>query len=93
LNKTKSILGKQRLKEWISRPITNKQMIEERHSTVEFFLRPDIREELQELRDYLSQIRNIHRLLPKIREHKALSNDWQYILKVKALVLFGSCLL
>ncbi|KAG0866578.1 hypothetical protein G6F16_009379 [Rhizopus arrhizus] len=82
LNKTKSILGKQRLKEWISRPITNKQMIEERHSTVEFFLRPDIREELQELRDYLSQIRNIHRLLPKIREHKALSNDWQYILKI-----------
>ncbi|KAG1052921.1 hypothetical protein G6F43_004968 [Rhizopus delemar] len=85
LNKTKSILGKQRLKEWISHPTTNKQMIEERHSTIEFFLRPDIREELQELRDYLSQIRNIHRLLPKIREHKALSNDWQYILKIKSI--------
>lgn len=90
LNKTKSILGQYRLKEWVMRPTTIRKTIEERHASIEFLIRSDVREELQELRSYLSQVKNIHRLLSKVKEHKATPNDWQHILKVKDNGLYAS---
>ncbi|RCH88492.1 MutS protein msh5 [Rhizopus azygosporus] len=91
LNKTKSILGQYRLKEWVMRPTTIRKTIEERHAFIEFLIRSDVREELQELRSYLSQIKNIHRLLSKVKEHKATPNDWQHILKFAyySICIFG----
>ncbi|CAO3701803.1 unnamed protein product [Rhizopus microsporus] len=91
LNKTKSILGQHRLKEWVMRPTTIRKTIEERHASIEFLIRSDVREELQELRSYLSQIKNIHRLLSKVKEHKATPNDWQHILKFAyySICIFG----
>ncbi|ORE09067.1 hypothetical protein BCV72DRAFT_333979 [Rhizopus microsporus var. microsporus] len=91
LNKTKSVLGKYRLKEWVMRPTTIRKTIEERHASIEFLIRSDVREELQELRSYLSQIKNIHWLLSKVKEHKATPNDWQHILKFAyySICIFG----
>ncbi|CAO3702359.1 unnamed protein product [Rhizopus stolonifer] len=91
LNKTKTILGKQKLKEWVSCPIIERSIIEERQATIEFFMQSGVREDLYELRSHLSQISNIHRLLSKIREHKANPNDWQYTLKFAyySICIFG----
>lgn len=72
------------------RPTTIRKTIEERHASIEFLIRSDVREELQELRSYLSQIKNIHRLLSKVKEHKATPNDWQHILKVKDIGQYAS---
>ncbi|CEG82159.1 hypothetical protein RMATCC62417_16274 [Rhizopus microsporus] len=91
LNKTKSVLGQYRLKEWVMRPTTIRKTIEERHASIEFLIRSDVREELQELRTYLPQIKNIHWLLSKVKEHKATPNDWQHILKFAyySICIFG----
>ncbi|CEI93285.1 Putative CK1/CK1/CK1-G protein kinase [Rhizopus microsporus] len=67
------------------RPTTIRKTIEERHASIEFLIRSDVREELQELRSYLSQVKNIHRLLSKVKEHKATPNDWQHILKIQSI--------
>jgi DNA mismatch repair ATPase MutS len=82
LDKTKSVLGKQTLKEWVSRPIRDKQVLENRHASISLFMASDMRDTTTTLRAHLGHIKNINRLLVRVRESKAKVSDWQYILKV-----------
>lgn len=82
LDKTTSVLGKHTLKEWVSRPMTDKQTLENRHLAIGLFMASDMRDTSVALRSHLRHIKNIHRLLAKVRESKAKTSDWQYILKV-----------
>ncbi|CAO3656864.1 unnamed protein product [Mucor fragilis] len=81
LDKTTSVLGKHTLKEWVSRPMTDKQTLENRHLAIGLFMASDMRDTSVALRSHLRHIKNIHRLLAKVRESKAKTSDWQYILK------------
>ncbi|KAG2193007.1 hypothetical protein INT46_009809 [Mucor plumbeus] len=81
LDKTTSVLGKQMLKEWVSRPIRDKQALENRHASISLFMASDMRDTTTTLRVYLGHIKNINRLLVRVRESKAKVSDWQYILK------------
>ncbi|KAL9547867.1 hypothetical protein MBANPS3_005963 [Mucor bainieri] len=81
LDKTTSVLGKQMLKEWVSRPMTDKRALEDRHLAIGLFMASDMRDTSTKLSSHLRHIKNIHRLLGKLRESKAKTNDWQYILK------------
>ncbi|KAL0142774.1 DNA mismatch repair protein MutS [Mucor lusitanicus] len=81
LDKTTSVLGKQMLREWVSRPMTDKKALEDRHLAIGLFMASDMRDTSITLRSHLRHIKNIHRLLARVRESKAKANDWQYILK------------
>lgn len=83
LDKTKSVLGKQLLKDWVSRPTIDENIIKYRHSMIDLFLSSNAtKEKIVEIRSFLKHIKNINRLLFKVRELKATFTDWQYILKV-----------
>jgi DNA mismatch repair protein MSH5 len=82
LNKTTSVLGKQMLAEWVSKPTRDKEVLDYRHEAIRFFLQSDMRDAIQEFSNNLKHVKNIHRLLAKVKESKSKSNDWQHILKV-----------
>lgn len=71
------------LAEWVSRPTRDKEIIDYRHESIRFFLQSNMRESIKELSNNLKHIKNIHRLLAKVKESKSKSNDWQHILKVR----------
>ncbi|KAI9470796.1 MAG: muts domain V-domain-containing protein [Benjaminiella poitrasii] len=81
LDKTKSVLGKQLLKEWLSRPTRDPRIIASRHAAIRLFSKPELRDKTLELSNSLLHIKNINQLLSRLRESKATINDWQYILK------------
>ncbi|KAL9558567.1 hypothetical protein PS6_001209 [Mucor atramentarius] len=81
LDKTTSVLGKQMLRDWVSRPIKDKTTLEDRHLAIGLFMASDMRDTSITLRSHLRHIKNIHRLLARVRESKAKTSDWQYILK------------
>lgn len=82
LNRTSSVLGKRLFTEWVSKPTTDKDVLDYRHESIRFFLQIDMRDIVLELSSNLKHIKNIHQLLTKVKESKANSNDWQNILKV-----------
>lgn len=81
------------LAEWISKPTCDKEVLDYRHEAIRFFLQPDMRDAMQELSSNLKHIKNIHRLLAKVKESKTKSNDWQHILKVFLELLVSTCFL
>ncbi|KAG2235169.1 hypothetical protein INT48_003513 [Thamnidium elegans] len=81
LNRTSSVLGKRLFAEWVSKPTTDKDVLDYRHESIRFFLQVDMRDIVLELSSNLKHIKNIHHLLTKVKESKANPNDWQNILK------------
>ena len=61
---TKTPMGARRLKQWIDRPLINKERIEERLSVVESFMNHFI--ERDTLRGYLNQVYDIERLVGRV---------------------------
>ena len=61
MDETKTPMGARRLKQWIDRPLINKERIEERLSIVESFMNHFI--ERDTLRGYLNQVYDIERLV------------------------------
>ncbi|KAI8636815.1 DNA mismatch repair protein MutS [Parasitella parasitica] len=81
LDKTTSAPGKQLLREWVSRPLRDRQTLEDRYLSISLFMTSDMHDTCVALRAHLSHIKNINRLLGRVQESKAKVNDWQYILK------------
>ncbi|KAI9255012.1 muts domain V-domain-containing protein [Helicostylum pulchrum] len=81
LNRTSSVLGKRLFTEWVSKPTTDKDVLDYRHESIRFFLQIDMRDIVLDLSSHLKHIKNIHQLLTKLKESKATSSDWQNILK------------
>ncbi|KAI9364612.1 muts domain V-domain-containing protein [Pilaira anomala] len=83
LNRTTSVLGKQMFHEWISKPTTDKDILDYRHESIRFFLQADMRDIVLELSGNLKHIKNIHRLLAKfayytIRTLSLLGQSYRY---------------
>lgn len=81
LDKTSSVLGKYMLYEWVSKPTRDKSILDYRHDAISFFLQDSVKDSIHELCSSLRHIKNFHRILAKVKECKATSNDWQNILK------------
>lgn len=64
MDETKTPMGARRLKQWIDRPLINKERIEERLSVVESFINRFI--ERDTLRGYLNQVYDIERLVGRV---------------------------
>ena len=64
MDETKTPMGARRLKQWIDRPLINKERIEERLSIVESFMNHFI--ERDTLRGYLNQLYDIERLVGRV---------------------------
>lgn len=64
MDETKTPMGARRLKQWIDRPLINKERIEERLSIVESFMNHFI--ERDTLRGYLNQVYDIERLVGRV---------------------------
>lgn len=64
MDETKTSMGARRLKQWIDRPLINKERIEERLSIVESFMNHFI--ERDTLRGYLNQVYDIERLVGRV---------------------------
>ncbi|WP_053035075.1 DNA mismatch repair protein MutS [Staphylococcus haemolyticus] len=64
MDETKTPMGARRLKQWIDRPLINKERIEERLSIVESFMNHFI--ERATLRGYLNQVYDIERLVGRV---------------------------
>lgn len=64
MDETKTPMGARRLKQWIDRPLINKERIEERLSVVESFINHFI--ERDTLRGYLNQVYDIERLVGRV---------------------------
>lgn len=75
------------LYEWVSKPTRDKSILDYRHDAISFFLQDSVKDIIHELCSSLRHIKNFHRILAKVKECKATSNDWQNILKVFKLHL------
>lgn len=64
MDETKTPMGARRVKQWIDRPLINKERIEERLSIVESFMNHFI--ERDTLRGYLNQVYDIERLVGRV---------------------------
>ncbi|KAI8907567.1 muts domain V-domain-containing protein [Powellomyces hirtus] len=80
LNDTKTPLGRALLKQWFLRPCMDLATIEQRHAAVGFFLKPEIRFEVDQLRACLKHIKNVPRILAKMKSKISIM-EWEVLLK------------
>ncbi|KAJ3149151.1 MutS protein msh5 [Geranomyces variabilis] len=80
LNHAKTPLGRVLLKQWMMRPCMDITVIEERHAAVGFFLRPEIRYETDQLRAFMTHIKNIPRIMARMKTHITIP-EWEVLLK------------
>ncbi|MEJ7291458.1 DNA mismatch repair protein MutS, partial [Staphylococcus epidermidis] len=64
MDETKTPMGARRLKQWVDRPLINKNQINERLNIVEEFINRFI--ERDTLRNYLNQVYDIERLVGRV---------------------------
>lgn len=70
---TKTSMGSRTLQQWISKPLINKNEIEERLNIVELFRNDPL--VLEELKEYLSSIRDVERISSRIALLRATPRD------------------
>ncbi len=73
LDKTKTAMGGRLFKRWVSQPLINLKKIKTRREAVEFFF--ENREKRTELRETLSEIGDLERIISKISSGRALPRD------------------
>ncbi|KAF9086204.1 MutS protein msh5 [Mortierella sp. AD031] len=81
LNQTKTSQGRHLLRQWLLRPSLRLTTINERHQTVECFLRTENQPTLNQLVESLGNIKNIPKVLQAL-SRKATIADWQAILQI-----------
>lgn len=82
LDHTISPLGRHLLKLWLQRPTLDMETLHGRHRAVEIFIRPESTSTVKEIKSSLSHVKNIARILSRIRENQANPTEWQQLLQV-----------
>ncbi|KAJ3417023.1 MutS protein msh5 [Chytridiales sp. JEL 0842] len=80
LNKTLTPPGSALLKLWMLKPLQNLEAIEERLDNIEALSQPTASGAVENARSYLGHMRNVHKLLPKLKGAMGLK-DWEDLLK------------
>jgi DNA mismatch repair protein MutS len=73
LDKTQCALGKRKLRQMLETPLTNLCEIEKRQDMISYFL--DHSEKHEEIRDELSMVRDLERILAKMSTQKSTAQD------------------
>jgi len=73
LDKTKTSMGSRQLKSTFLTPLSEEKAISDRHNFIQYFL--DDPTLLEEVRDELSKVRDLERILAKISTNKATAGD------------------
>lgn len=80
MNKTKSSVGKDLLRQWFLKPVMDVNIIQKRHDAIDFFNKFTM-DVLDEIRENLKYVKNTKRILARMREAKATVNDWSNLYK------------
>jgi len=75
-DKTKSLPGRERLKNWMKLPFYDIGRIKQRQNGVSLVLRQENRDFISEINKYMRHINDIPRLLLRIKKAEAKCNDW-----------------
>ncbi|XP_066299080.1 mutS protein homolog 5-like [Branchiostoma lanceolatum] len=81
MNRTKSILGSRMMGLWFQRPLQDLRELQARHDAVEFFSSPSHMEVTSSLQDSLKHMKNVNRVLARMRSGQASVGDWQALYK------------
>lgn len=75
-DRTHSVLGKQKLREWMAKPFCDIDRILERQEGVRFTLRETNRDLLSQFKFHLRHVSDIPRLIVRIKKVTAKAKDW-----------------
>jgi len=76
LDRTKSKVGRQRLKEWMLKPLIDRKEISRRQDGVELFLRPEFQTSVGSLLNLLEKIGPVDRILSRMQKCSAAPMDF-----------------
>jgi DNA mismatch repair ATPase MutS len=76
LDRTKSKMGKQCLREWMAKPLLDPIEISKRQDAVEFFLRPECRPAAGLLLNLLQKVGAVDKILQRMQKCHSLPNDF-----------------
>lgn len=75
-DRTHSVLGKQKLREWMAKPFCDIDRILERQEGIRFALRETNRDLLSQFKFHLRHVSDIPRLIVRIKKVTAKAKDW-----------------
>ncbi|XP_029213276.2 mutS protein homolog 5-like isoform X3 [Acropora millepora] len=81
MNRTRSVLGGHMLRMWFLRPSRDVNLLKQRHKAVSFFMSPRNAELVASLQDSLKHIKNVSRVLSRMKTAQASVGDWQALYK------------
>ncbi|XP_071954087.1 mutS protein homolog 5-like isoform X2 [Antedon mediterranea] len=81
LNRTKSIIGSNLMRVWFRRPSRDINLLRQRQEAIAFFMSPRNVEVLSSLQGCLKHIKNVPRILSKMKQAQASIGDWQALYK------------
>eukprot|EP00906_Rhabdomonas_costata_P025774 RCo036812 len=81
LNRTRSTIGAQLLRQWMFRPCRNQAALTSRLDTVEYFMHPENQEQLPHFQNDLKCICDVSRLLARMRTARASILDWTHLME------------
>lgn len=81
LDRTKSRCGRQRLREWMLKPLMDVDAIAERQDGVELFMLPDIKTPVSSILNYMDRIGAVDKILSRIQKCCAKPNDFLVLAK------------
>lgn len=76
LDRTKSKVGRQKLKEWMLKPLLDRNVISCRHDGVELFLRPEFQTQVGSLLNLLERIGPVDRILLRMQKCNTAPMDF-----------------
>lgn len=75
-DKTKSLPGRERLKNWLKLPFCDVERIKQRQNGVSLVMRAENRDFISSVNKHMHRIHDIPRLLLRIKKAEAKCNDW-----------------
>jgi DNA mismatch repair ATPase MutS len=83
LDKTKSRIGRQRLREWMQKPLVDIEAIESRQNGVELFLQPDLADTTGTLLNLLERVGPVDKILHRME--KAITQPQDFAVLVRSI--------
>ena len=83
-------MGRSLLRTWLLRPSLSISVIHSRQDAVACFLRPENIVTANAMHNHLKGLKNVPRLLNRMKDGRAKLSDWQALVKVQLLFLLNN---